>query len=86
MARMLEDALFRLGVSVRVESLPEESGLSGGTCLVRGKREVFVSPRATLADRVAILTEALRQLDTDSIWLAPVIREQVLGNPDHPRG
>lgn len=86
MARMLEEALLRLGVTVRVECMPEESRLSGGTCTVRGKREVFVSPRATLADRVAIMSEALRQLDTDSIWLAPVIREQILGTPDHPRG
>jgi hypothetical protein len=86
MARMLEEALFRLGVTVRVERMPEESRLDGGTCLLRGKREVFISPRATLTERIAILTEALRQLDTDSIWLAPAVREQILAGPDHPEG
>ena len=82
MAIMLEDALLRLGVSVRVENMPEESRLSGGTCLVRGKQEVFISPRATLAERIAVLVEALRQLDTDSIWLAPAVRECILDSPD----
>ncbi len=86
MARMLEDALFRLGVTVRVESMPEESRLSGGSCRICGKQEVFVSPRATLAERIAILVEALRQLDTDSIWLAPAVRERILNSPDHPQG
>jgi len=86
MAKKLEDALFRLGVSVRTESMPEESRLSGGTCTVHGKREVFVSPRASLADRVAILSEALRCLDTNSIWLAPIIRERILENAEHPAG
>ena len=85
MARMLEDALFRLGVAVRVENMPEESQLSGGFCLLRGKQQVFVSPRATLAERIAILVDALRQLDTDSIWLAPAVRERLLDSPDQSR-
>jgi hypothetical protein len=78
LARLLDEALQRLGVVVRMESLPEESRLRGGFCLVRGKREVFVSPRASLAERIAILSEALSQIDTNSIWLAPVIRERLL--------
>jgi hypothetical protein len=80
MVRMLEDALDRLGVTLRVEAMPEESRLDGGMCVVHGQRAVFVSPRASLADRIQILGEALRHLDTESIWLPPAIREQILDN------
>jgi hypothetical protein len=74
---MLEEALDRLEVTVRVEAMPEESHLSGGLCVVNGKYSVIISPRANTAEQVEVLLDALRQLDTESIWLPPLIRERI---------
>jgi hypothetical protein len=76
---MLEEALDRLGVTVRVETMPEESHISGGSCLVHGKREVILSPAAPVAERIEVLAGALRELDTGSMWLPPVVRRLIAG-------
>ncbi len=81
LARMLEDALDRLGVQVRVERMPDEARLSGGLCFVRGKAEVFVSPRVTEAERIHVLVGALRELDNESIWLPPAVRKLIQKEP-----
>jgi hypothetical protein len=75
--RMLEEALDRLGVTIRVEAMPEESRISGGLCAVKGKYSVIISPRANTAEQVEVLLDALRQLDTESIWLPPFVRERI---------
>lgn len=77
MLTMLEEALDRLDVVIRVETMPEETNLSGGLCVVNGKYSVIISSRANNAERVDVLLNALRQLDTESIWLPPAIREKI---------
>lgn len=74
---MLEEALDRLGVAVRVETMPEETHLFGGLCVVKGKYSVIISSRATTVERVDVLVDALRQLDSESIWLPPAVREKI---------
>jgi len=74
---MLEEALDRLDVAIRVETMPEETYLSGGLCIVNGKYSVIISTRANVAERIDVLLDALRQLDTESIWLPPAIRERI---------
>lgn len=74
---MLEEALDRLDVAIRVETMPEETHLSGGLCVVNGKYSVIISTRANVAERIDVLLDALRQLDTESIWLPPAIRERI---------
>lgn len=78
MLRMLEEALDRLDVPIRVESMPEEAHLAGGLCFFRGKYTLYIAPRASSAERLEILLSALRQLDTDSIWLPPIVREMIM--------
>jgi hypothetical protein len=82
LVRFLEEALERLEVEVRIESMPEESHISGGFCTVHGKREVILSPRATVAERIDVLADALRQLDTEAIWLPPAVRRLVESGGD----
>lgn len=77
---MLEEAFDRLDVTVRVETMPEETNLSGGLCVVNGKYSVIISSRTNTAERVDVLLAALRQLDTESIWLPPAIRERISDN------
>lgn len=76
---MLEEAFDRLGVAIRVETMPEEARLVGGLCIVNGAYSVIISARANTAERVDVLLDALRQLDTESIWLPPAIREKISG-------
>ena len=74
---LLQDALARLDVAVRIERMPDEARIRGGLCTVRGHREVIVSPDSSVGERIDILVRALRQLDTDSLYLPPVIREKL---------
>ena len=77
--QILEDALVRLGVSVRHEALPEGTRISGGLCSLRGEPVVFVTPDAPDMERVAVMVEALRKLDTRDMWLPPLLRELIDG-------
>jgi len=70
--RMKESA-ERLGMEVR--ECPAES--EGGVVVLKGRRVVFI-PRGTLASgRIAFLARALAEIDTDSVYLLPAVREAV---------
>jgi hypothetical protein len=74
---MLEEALDRLDVGIRVDTMPEETNLAGGLCVVNGKYSVIISSRANAAERIDVMLNALRQMDTESIWLPPAVREKI---------
>ena len=77
----LEALLARLGVPVRTESFdPRMFGdLSsrGGLCRLHGATVVLVDARAPMVDQIAVLAEAASQLDTDSIYTPPAVREVI---------
>ena len=73
----LIDALDRLDVPVRFEPLPEAASLAGGLCVLKGQRLVIVSSEASLPDRIEVLAAALRELDTETLWLAPAVRARI---------
>jgi hypothetical protein len=77
MCRMLEDALEKLGIAVRQERMPEEATIAGGLCAVRGRLAVIVSRSASSTERAEVFTNALRQIDTEAIWLPPAIRDLI---------
>lgn len=79
LVRLLHDALGRLGISVRVEAMPEEARLAGGYCVVRGKPELFLAPTASLAAQRDALIDALRAIGTEQVWLPPAVRALVEG-------
>jgi hypothetical protein len=78
MTEALEAAASRLGVRIRYEPLGT-SGVAGGggLCKVRGEWWVIVDKKATPADRVSVLADALSGFDTDDIELPPKLREMV---------
>jgi hypothetical protein len=71
----LEQAAAHLGVQVRYETMTGDVAGAGGLCKLRGKWCVIIDRKAPPADRAATLTEALAQLDTDSVFLPPEIRD-----------
>lgn len=63
---LLEAAAAALGVRVRYDALSIGGGCgSGGLCRVRGEWWVLVDRKAETAERVAILTDALAELEVD---------------------
>lgn len=79
--RELESLLDRLEVPVRCEAFDTkvfgDLATRGGLCTVRGKRVVLVDARNPLVERVAVLAQAAAQLDTESVYVAPAVREAI---------
>jgi fructose-specific phosphotransferase system component IIB len=76
MSEALEGAATKLGVAVKYETLGASGVQSGGgLCKVRGQWWVIVDKKATAADRVSILTEALAGFPTDELKLPEKVRE-----------
>lgn len=72
---LMQDALLRLGVHVRVEELPEEAHVRGGVCRYGRERVLFVSPAASSAERRDQMLSALAGLDAEALWLPPLVRQ-----------
>jgi hypothetical protein len=75
---VLEKAAEQIGVRVRYEALAA-GGLvgSGGVCKVRGEWWVIIDKKASSADKVAILTDALAGMDLGPVALPAKIREMI---------
>ena len=66
----------RVGLRVREEALLREVGYHprSGTCRVRGEEVLFVDRSLPVSERVAVLTEELRQRDLRGLYVSPVLR------------
>jgi hypothetical protein len=74
----LEQAASQLEVRVRYDALTA-SGVSsaGGLCKVKGEWWLILDRKATPADRVAMLADALAGFETDSLELPAKAREVI---------
>ena len=71
----IRELLLRLEVEVREERL---GGESGGLCVVRGRRVLFIDLDADPAVRLERSLGALRTLpDIEDIYLSPALRELI---------
>lgn len=66
----------RLGLRVREEVLLREVGYyaRSGTCRVRGQEVLFVDRSLPITERVAVLTDELRQRDLNGVYVSPALR------------
>ncbi|MHB9099348.1 MAG: hypothetical protein ACYC5X_16165 [Syntrophales bacterium] len=72
----LEELAERIGITVRYENMTvEDAPGSGGLCRLKGKYVLIVHSRATLREKIRVVTRALRQFDLNGIYLRPVLRE-----------
>ncbi len=69
----MADAATRLGVAIRWE----EGHFRGGQCTVAGESVVILNKRHPAEVQVTILTDVLRDLPLDSIYLRPALREHI---------
>lgn len=73
LAERMKETAERIGMEVR--ECPPES--EGGVVVLKGKRVVFI-PEGTLASkRIEFLARALADVDTESVYLLPAVREAV---------
>jgi hypothetical protein len=77
----LARAAERLGVEVRIEPFETPASGGGGLCVVRGEKRVLVDQRAPLADRILVVARALAGLESETIYLAPEVRELIEAIP-----
>lgn len=70
----LEQAAAHLGVRVRYETMTGETAGSGGLCKLKGQWCVIIDRKTPVADRAALLIEALAGFDTEAMYLPPEIR------------
>ncbi len=74
----LEAAAGQLGVRVRYEPLTAGSpSAGGGLCRIRGEWCVLIDKKSSMAERAAILIDALAGLDTEAVYLPPKVRDAV---------
>lgn len=74
--RAMEEAARRLGVAVRYERLGDDDIMvSSGFCRVKDEKIVIIDKRLDTRGRWKALAMALKQADTDSIFLPPLARE-----------
>jgi hypothetical protein len=67
----LEELAERMAIAVRYENSPG----SGGLCRLQGEYVLIVHSRATVREKIRIVTKALRQFDFSEIYVIPALRE-----------
>jgi len=81
--QLLDQLAARLGVEVRYEPMKEDRGsAAGGLCRLRGRTIIIVDSKAPQAEQVGVLLDALSELDTDSVFVPPLIREALAKRRD----
>ena len=72
----LEELAERMAIAVRYENITgEDSPGSGGLCRIQGRHVLIVHSRATLREKIRVVTKALRQFDFSEIYVRPALRE-----------
>ena len=74
---LLEELAERLGVDVRYEPLGAGDQWSsvGGLCTLRSRQIILVDSRAPITEQVGVLLDSLAQLDIETIYVPPAVRE-----------
>ena len=71
-----EEIAEKLGIKVRYENVNmEEASGTGGLCRIKGKYVLIIHSRATVIEKIGVMTKALRQFDLTDIYVRPVIRQ-----------
>lgn len=71
----LEELAERLGIAVRYETLRGDGGHhTGGFCRVHGQAVVIMNKKATVLEKIHILTDTLKRYDLSQVYLLPSLR------------
>jgi hypothetical protein len=80
----LIEVATRCGLKVRREKILREVGYRarGGACRLRGTEFIIMDREQPAAEQLDILTQALRNQDTEELYLSPAARRLVGGGAD----
>jgi hypothetical protein len=74
----LESLAARIGIAIRAEAFDTRViERSGGLCLLRGKPVVVLDAHAPVADKIAVLADALAAFDLEAIYVPPLLRARI---------
>lgn len=72
----LEELANSLNVEIRYEQLKKEGTFfPGGLCKVKGEDIIIINTRATIDDKITILSKALSTFDLSKMYIRPAVRE-----------
>jgi hypothetical protein len=60
-----------------MEPFETPAALGGGLCVLRGETLVLIDQRAPLLDRIRALAQALVELQSETVYMAPEARELI---------
>ncbi len=76
----LESAAVKLGIEIRTGDLAassEEFPVRSGYCKIHGQGTILLDKRLKAEEKIAVILDALRTQDTESVYLAAWIRERL---------
>lgn len=84
----LEELIEKLGVHIRHEAIRQDEDsiyVTGGLCLLRGEYVLILNSKAAIKDKIWTLGTALKQFDTDRIYIRPLLRKLLERMPGQGR-
>ena len=64
-----------MGITVRYDDLKTPDHASkGGVCRIKGQQFLFIDKEAGSAEKLRLLTESLKGMDLEGIYIKPAIR------------
>lgn len=76
----LEGLADKLGILIRYEKIEDEWTGRGGLCRIEGNHVLIIHSRATVKEKIQIMTEALRRFDIGDIYVKPALRAMLDGH------
>jgi hypothetical protein len=87
LCQYLEDLLQQLDISVRYEDLSDpDISAQSGLCKVKGRHHYIVDRSETLSGKVRLLSQCLKGMDLDGVYIKPAIRNLVDDSERKDRG
>ena len=77
---LLEELADRLGIPIRCEPISDDLTGPGGLCRIEGTHTLLIDSKATVEEKIRIMTDALRRFDLDAIYVKPALRELLEGD------
>lgn len=74
----LEGLVERFGIQIRYEPMHQDEEsvkIVGGMCRLKEEYVVIINSKATFAEKIRALGEALKHFDLDGVYILPAVRE-----------
>lgn len=74
----IEEVAQKAGMSLKYENLADDDiNIASGLCYIYSQPSLIIDKRLDLKGKVLIIAKQLSAIDTDSIYMPPLIRELI---------